>query len=198
MLAAVFTLAGCQNDHPVIDNSWNTGTLTVKEEVLFDETTSQSLNIKASSKPTLTCEAEWLKIGEVKRLTIGLYSVEITVEPNTTGETRVAEISVTEGKESATVTVTQLPGDIVEVRAIDPNEGVLDPEGGTLTIEYAATGVPAANLPEWISGSGTRTLQEGRLSFTYLPNNTGKEREGIIVLAAGKAVTNVTVRQPSL
>ena len=188
-------VVSCGEDKtPVIDNSWNTGTLTVKEEVLLAGTNSQQLNIKAASKPTLACDAEWLKIGEVKNLTTGIYTVDLTAEPNVTGDTRTAKVTVTAGSQTATVTVTQHSSDVVEVRGIDP-QGDLDPDGGTLTIRYAATGDPVANLPDWISEAGTRSLVEGTLTFSYKPNATGKEREAIIVLAVGKAVTNVTVRQ---
>ena len=197
-LALLVSLAvvSCGEDKtPVIDNSWNSGTLTVKDEVLLAGTNSQQLNIKATSKPTLTCDADWLKIGEVKSLTTGIYTVDLTAEANVTGDTRTAKVTVTAGKETATVTVTQHSSDVVEIRSIDP-QGDLDPNGGTLTIKYAATGVPATNLPEWIKETGTRSLDEGVLSFTYSPNNTGREREGIIVLAVGKdAIANVSVRQ---
>ena len=198
MLLFAIALAACGEDKPVVDNSgWGSSGLTVKEEVMLAGTNFQQLNIKASVKPTLTCDAEWLKISEVKSLTIGIYSVDISAEPNATGETRTAKVTVTAGKETATVTVTQVSSDVVEIRSIDP-KGDLDPNGGTLTIKYAATGVPATNLPEWIREEGTRSLDEGVLSLTYSPNNTGKEREGIIVLAVGKdAITNVTVRQPA-
>ncbi|MDE6512338.1 MAG: cellulase family glycosylhydrolase, partial [Muribaculaceae bacterium] len=195
-LLVSLAVASCGEDKtPVIEDGWNTGTLTVKEEVLLAGTSSQQLNIKAASKPTLTCEAEWLKIGEVKNLTTGIYTVDLTADPNVTGDTRTAKVTVTAGSQTATVTVTQHSSDVVEIRSVDP-KGDLDPNGGTLTIKYAATGVPAANLPEWIKESGTRSLDEGVLTLTYSPNNSGKEREGIIVLAVGKdAIANVTVRQ---
>ncbi len=195
MLFLSLAFNSCGEDKTHIDNSWNSGTLTVKEEVLLAGANSQSLNIKASEKPTLTCDAEWLTIGEVKKLSIGIYTTELKAEVNTTGETRTAKITVTAGKETATVTVTQVSSDVVEIRSVDP-QGDLDPNGGTLTIKYVATGEPAANLPEWIKESGTRSLVEGVLTFTYTANNTGKEREGIIVLAVGKGgVANLTVRQ---
>lgn len=195
MLFLLLVFNSCGEDKTSIDNSWNSGSLTVKEEVLLAGATSQSLNIKASVKPTLSCDAEWLTIGEVKNLTTGIYNVELKAEVNTTGEARSTKITVTAGKETATVTVTQVSSDVVEIRSVDP-QGDLDPDGGTLTIKYVATGTPAANLPEWIKESGTRSLVEGVLTFTYAANNTGKEREGIIVLAVGKeGVANVTVRQ---
>lgn len=194
-IVAMNILYSCGENNTYIDNSWNTGTLTVKEEVLLAGATSQSLNIKASVKPTLTCDAEWLTIGEVKNLSIGIYTVELKAEVNTTGETRSAQITVTAGKETATVIVSQASNDVVEILSVDP-QGDLDPAGGTLTIKYAATGTPAANLPEWIKENGTRSLEEGVLTLTYAANNTGKEREGIIVLAVGKeGIAHLTVRQ---
>ena len=189
----LFSLVSCSEDKPEVDNSgWGSSGLPGKDEVLI--TTSPPLTITAASSPTLPGDADWLRIGEVKNLTTGIYSTELTAEPNVTGDTRVAKITVTAGKETATVTVTQVSGDVVEVRSIDP-QGDLNPDGGTLSIRYAATGTPATNLPEWISVADTRSLDEGTLTLSYRPNNTGKEREGIIVLAVGKAVTNVTVRQ---
>ena len=189
-------LSSCGEDKtPVIDNSWGSGTLTVKEEVLLAGSTTQSLNIKASLKPTLKSDAQWLKVGEVKNLTTGIYTVELSAEVNATGETRMATVTVTAGKETATVKVTQYSSDVVEIRSVDP-EGELNPDGGTLTIKYVATGIPATNLPEWIKEAGTRSLEEGVLTLSYSANTSGKEREGIIVLAVGKdAVANVTVRQ---
>ncbi len=191
-------LGSCGEDKtPIVDNPWNSGTLTVKEEVLLSNSNTQSLNIKASTKPTLTCDADWLKIGEVKNLTTGIYTVELTAEANVSGENRSADVIVKAGNETATVKVTQVSSDLVEIRSVDP-QGDLDPNGGTLTIKYVATGDPATNLPEWIKESGTRSLIEGVLTLTYTPNNTGKEREGIIVLAVGKgAIANLTVRQPA-
>ena len=191
----LFAFTSCEEKDSIIDNSWNSGTLTVKEEVLLSGTNTQTLNIKASVKPTVTTDALWLRISEVTNLTVGIYSVELSADANATGETRTAEVLVTAGSEKSTVKVSQVSGDVVEIRSIDP-QGDLDPNGGTITIKYVATGDPATNLPEWIKPADTRALNEGILTFTYSPNNTGKEREGIIVLAVGKTgIANITVRQ---
>lgn len=190
-----FAFSSCEEEKNSIDNSWNNGTLTVKDEVFLSGSTTQSLNIKAAVKPTVTTDASWLRISEVKSLTTGIYSVELSADANTTGETRSAEVIVAAGSEKSIVKVSQVSGDVVEIRSIDP-QGDLDPDGGTITIKYVATGDPATNLPEWIKPSDTRALNEGILSLTYTPNNTGKEREGVIVLAVGKTgIANITVRQ---
>lgn len=195
LIFAVAVVACGEDKTPIVDDSWNSGSLTVNEEVALSGTSSQQLNIKASVKPTLTSDAEWLKIGEVKSLTTGIYTVDISAEANTTGDPRTAKVIVTAGKENATITVTQASSDVVEIRSVDP-QGELDPEGCILTIKYVATAAPATNLPDWIKETGTRSLVDGELTFTVSPNDSGREREGIIVLAVGKdAVANVTVRQ---
>lgn len=192
---ASFTFSSCEEEKNSINNSWNSGTLNVKDEIFLSGSNNQSLNIKASVKPTVTTDASWLRIGEVKNLTIGLYSVELSADVNVTGETRSAEVSVTAGPEKSIVKVSQESGDMVEIRSVEP-QGDLDPDGGTITIKYVATGNPAINIPEWIKPEDTRALNEGVMMLTYSPNNTGKEREGIIVLAVGKTGNaNITVRQ---
>ena len=198
MSLGLFAFSSCEEEKNSIDNSWNSGTLTVKDEVFLSGSNTQSINIKASVKPTVTTDASWLRISEVKNLTIGLYSVELSADANVSGETRSAEVSVTAGPEKSIVKVYQESGDMVEIRSVDP-QGELDPDGGTITIKYVATGDPAINIPEWIKPADTRSLNEGILTFTYAPNNTGKEREGIIVLAVGKTgIANITVRQAAL
>ncbi len=189
-----FTSCG-EKDSPSGPSSDDKGGITVKEEVMLSGTASQTLNIKAPAKPVLSTDASWLHIGEVKNPTSDIYSVDLNADANTTGETRNAVISLVAGQAKATVKVSQVSGDVVEIRSVEP-AGELDPDGGSLTIKYVATGAPSANLPEWIKEAGSRSLEEGVLSFTYTPNNSGKEREGIIVLTVGKdATASVTVRQ---
>lgn len=194
-LTVMNTLFSCgEKDTPSLP-SWGDGGMSVKEEVFLSDATSQTLNIKASVKPVVTTDAEWLHIGEVKSLTTGIYSVEMNADVNSTGETRIAQVYVTAGQEKATVKVSQVSGDVIEIRGVSP-DGDLDPDGGTLTIKYVSTGEPVPNLPEWIKVSDTRGLEEGTLSLTYAANASGKEREGLIVLAVGKkGIANLTVRQ---
>ena len=192
-LLSIVLISSCGEDHP--SPSWgDSGGMTVKDELLLSNEGAQTLNIKASVKPTLTTDADWLHIGEVKNLTTGIYTVEIKADPNVSGETRKAEITVVAGSEKSIVKVSQVSGDLVEVRSIDP-DGILDAKGGKLSIKYVATGEPALNLPDWIKQDDTRSLDENILSFTYTPNNSGREREGLIVLAVGKSIANVPVRQ---
>lgn len=189
-------LSSCgEHDGPSLPSGGDSG-MNVNDEVLFTENTTFSINIKASTKPVLTSEATWLHIGEVKNLTTGIYTVELRADINDTGEMRTTEVYVTAGKEKSTIKVTQEFSDLIQIKSILP-EGNLDPDGGTLTIAYISTADPATNLPDWVKIDGTRAIKDGILTLIYLPNDTGKDREGLIVLAVGKSVANVTVRQPA-
>ncbi len=190
-------LSSCgEHDTPSLP-SGGEGGMNVKDEVLFTDNSTFSINIKASVKPVLTTEAAWLHIGEVKNLTTGIFSVELRADVNDTGETRTTEVHVTAGKEKSTIKVTQEFSDLIQVTSVQPG-GNLDPRGGTLVIKYVSTAAPSTNLPDWIKINDTRAINEGNLSLTYSANDTGSEREALIVLAVGTSVTNVTVHQDAL
>lgn len=197
-LAMLILIGSCgSNDEPT-GPSWGDG-ITVKDEVLINSDATQTLNISAATSPTVKADADWLHVGSVANKSTGIYSVDLTADPNKTGEARSCMLSITAGPDKATVKVTQVAGDVIEIRSIEPDDGLLNPEGGEIRIKYVATGEPATNLPEWIRIADTRSLDEGTLTLTYSPNTSGKEREGIIVLAVGKGAYStaaVTVHQP--
>lgn len=195
VLLAVNVLCSCGDDDKSSTTWGNASGITVKAEVLLSGSVSQTLNIKAPVKPAISSDASWLHIGEVTNTAGNIYSVQLTADPNATGEIRTAEISVVAGNEKATVKVSQVSGDVIEIRSIDP-QGDLDPNGGTLTIKYVATEEPVVSLPDWIKSADTRALNEGTVTLTYMPNNSGKEREETIVLKVGKTgAANISVRQ---
>lgn len=194
LLLLPMMVSSCSEDDTPVDN-WESDSLIVKEKVLLSGSKAQTLNIKAAVKPVVTSDAEWLSIGEVNSLTSRIYSVELVAEPNKTGDPRSANITVTAGDESTTISVVQVKGDVVEVLSVDP-QGDLDPKGGTLTVKYASTEAPVLNLPDWIKDETTRSIENGELKLTYSPNKSGKTRHGIIVLKAGKeAVAEIAVHQ---
>lgn len=176
-------------DNPIGDE------IKVKTEVLLAGDAPQTLNIAAHTLPVLSSEAEWLHIGEVSVAGSGIYSTVLSADPNATGDDRSTDLNVTAGATKAIVKVTQKAGDVVIIRSVSP-EGVLDAEGGTLVIAYAATDTPVASLPDWITPADTKSLDNGTMSFTFSANTSGNEREGEIVLSVGKtASASVRVSQ---
>ena len=194
MLALGFS-ACSDNDEYEPGPVWGDG-ITVKSEVALDGATAQTLNMKAPSSPTLATEAEWLHIGAPEAKDAGIYSVSLQGDINPTGETRSATIAISAGQHKATVNVTQFAGKAVIISAIEPSE-TLRPEGGSVTIKYAATENPSVSVPDWIrvATDGGRALTDGTLVLEYSAN-TGKEaRSGEVVLtinATAKATVTLT------
>ena len=191
MLALGF--AACSdNDEYEPGPVWGDG-ITVKSEMALAGATAQTLNIKAPSAPTLTTDAAWLHIGTPEAKPAGIYAVNIQGDINPTGETRTAAIAISAGQHKATVNVTQFAGKAVVISSVEPSE-TLKPEGGIVTINYAATENPSITMPDWMSAAtdGGRALTDGVLTLSYSAN-TGKEaRTGEVVLAIN-AATRATV-----
>ncbi|MDE6269980.1 MAG: cellulase family glycosylhydrolase [Muribaculaceae bacterium] len=185
--------AACGDDKNEPAPVWGDG-ITVKSEVALAGATPQTLNIKASTTPSVTTDAAWLHIGEVKAGAAGIYSVELSADANTTAEARTADVSITAGQDKATVKVTQMPGDAVQISAVEPS-AELDPLGGTIVVKYLSTAEPTVSLPAWMKKVEGRAFSEGTLTLSY-SRNVSVPREGEIVLSLGNSVSaSVTVSQ---
>lgn len=190
-----FGFAACSDDKSDPEPAWGEG-ITVRSEVALAGTTPQTLNIKASATPALTTAAAWLHIGDVKAGSAGIYSVELRADVNTTPDARTADLSITAGKDKSTVKVTQMPGDAIEIRSVEPSTE-LNPLGGTIVVKYLSTAEPELTLPAWIkvNADGGRAYEEGTLTLSY-SRNAWKPREAEIVLSLGKGIqASVNVSQ---
>ena len=178
-------MVACSDKQDEPDTSWGSG-ITVKSEVALSGTAAQSLNIKAPTAPSLSTDATWLHIGAVQTVSTGIYSAELSADINLTPETRTAIVTVTAGSETATVKVTQQPGDYV---AIITTDGTLLPGGGELAVEFTATGSVQYTFPEWMS---LVELDETAsvLKLKYGPN-VGAPRTGEVVISVGKDASGV-------
>ena len=178
-------MVACSDKQDEPDTSWGNG-ITVKSEVTLSGTAAQPLNIKAPTAPSLSTDATWLHIGAVQSVSTGIYSAELSADINLTPETRTAIVTVTAGSETATVKVTQQPGDYV---AIITTDGTLLPGGGELAVEFTATGSVQYTFPEWMS---LVELDETAsvLKLKYGPN-VGAPRTGEVVISVGKDASGV-------
>lgn len=181
MMAVGFVACSDDNDAP--EAAWGDG-ITVKSEVALDGATAQTLNIKAPSTPTLTSEASWLHIGTPEAKPASIYAVTLQGDINPTGETRTATIAISAGEHKATVNVTQFAGKAVIISSVAPSE-TLKPEGGLVTINYAATENPSVTMPDWMSVAPNegRALTDGTLTIAYSANTGKQARSGEVVLA---------------
>ncbi len=195
LLAGLMALGimACSDKKDEPEPTWGNG-ITVKSEVALAGTTAQTLNIKASATPTLATDASWLHIGAVQSQSAGIYSAQLQADMNPTGDARTATVSISAGNDKASVKVTQMAGDAVQISAVEPST-VLDPQGGTIVIKYLSTAEPQLTLPAWITKDSGRATTEGSVTLTYT-RNAWEAREGEIVLSVGKnASASVTVTQ---
>ncbi|MDE6453038.1 MAG: cellulase family glycosylhydrolase [Muribaculaceae bacterium] len=191
MLAAGF--AACSDDDNEPAPTWGEG-ITVKKEVALAAAAPQTLNIKAPAAPTLKSEAEWLHIGQPEAKSAGIYAVQLQADINPLGEPRTTEIEITAGQHKATVKLTQLAGDAVQILEITPGT-TLDPQGGTVTIKYLATAEPSVTAPDWMAVEKGRAMTEGVVTLTYSGNYKDAPREAEVVLSITKSISASVVLQ---
>ncbi len=182
-----FTACSDNNDEP---SGGAPEGITVKKELSLTGDQHQTLNIKASSTPSLTSDAAWLHIGEMTSNGADIYSFDIYADQNLTGEERNATIEITVGKDKTSVAVKQLAGDAIVIGEV--TSSVLDPEGGEFSVTYTATAVPEVDTPSWIT---VLESDKQMTRFSYSANGIA-EREGEIMFKVGKnATASVKVTQ---
>lgn len=155
-----------------------------KSAMALAGTQPQTLTIKSPVRPTVMADAPWVQIGNLERAaTSTIYTCVISCEENTTYEPRTATVSVKAGSESKTVTVTQYGAETVDIISVTPEGGVLNPKGGVVTVNYAATGEVSFEAPQWLTKVTSRSLSENTVEFRYAANTGEAGRSGDIVIS---------------
>lgn len=156
-----------------------------KTEINLAGTTPQSLTILSGVKPTVTADATWVIISELVPTASGkMFSCEISAVENQDYNPRTATITVAVGDNKATVAVTQFGSETVMLKSVSPSE-TLDPNGGTVTINYASTDEVEISAPGWMTTQTTRALTNGSVTFNY-SGNFDSARSGDVVISLRK------------
>ncbi|WP_305150184.1 cellulase family glycosylhydrolase [uncultured Duncaniella sp.] len=155
-----------------------------KSAMALAGTQPQTLTIKSPVRPSVSSDASWIHVGEVERsVSSSIYTCVISCDENSAYDVRTGSLTVTAGSESKTVTVTQYGAETVEIVSISSEGGVLAPNGGTFTVNYAATGEVNIEAPQWLTIVGSRSLNECSVEFRYSANNGEAGRSGDIVIS---------------
>lgn len=155
-----------------------------KTAIAIAGTQSQTLTIKSPVTPTVESDASWLHVGVPEHgISSTIYTCVLTCDENTAYDVRSATVTVIAGKEQKTVTVTQYGAETVEVISVNPDGGILSPDGGEICINYAATGEVSISVPSWITQVASRSLENGTVEFRYTANRNEDSRSGEIVIA---------------
>lgn len=154
-----------------------------KTEIAVAGTAEQIISVKSPVKPTAKADAEWIHIGNITASqSSSIYSLPVWCDENSTFDVRSGNISITAGSYTKTVKVTQYGAETVEIRSVEPGNE-LEANGGTLTINFAATGAVTVSAPEWLREVKSKALTENSVQFTYSANYGDAARSGDVVIS---------------
>lgn len=198
LLAGSF-LASCGGDDDDKKIQFNSGDFVVSHtDLALAGTGEQTVTIKSPVKPTLSADASWIHVGNVNSTSTNVYTAQVWCDENNSYDVRKGTITVTASGNNKTINVTQYGAETVELKSLDPGAELLA-AGGTLVVNYAATGSVDVKAPEWLSEVKSKAITDNTVSFTYTANYGNAERAGDIVISLVSdpaiAVT-VSVKQP--
>lgn len=154
-----------------------------KTNMALAGTQEQTLTIKSPVKPTVSSDADWLHVGDVDRsVSSTIFTCSVWCDENPAYDVRTATITVVAGGETKKVTVSQYGNETVKIVSTTPGTE-LEPNGGTLTVVYAATGEVSVEKPSWMELTASRSLSEDTFVFTYSANYGEEPRGGAIVIS---------------
>lgn len=133
------------------------------------------------TETTATRSASWLKVHPTSGAA-GDATITITAEPNATGETRTAEVTIRSGSQTETVTVTQ---DYSNFITLEQREIVAGSEEQTVTLDITSTMEYEVLIPDsvdWITdGGNTRAVTTHSHMLTIAANSSYDPRQTEVV-----------------
>lgn len=169
-------------------------TVATKSLVFPKSGGTDNLYVKTNVALQVQSSASWCKVEEGYFTENGTAKYVVTVESNTETDNRQAELTVTGGGISETVSVVQTAGDglIVQTPLIDN----VPASGGSFDVKLKANGAVTMTINDtWIKENvSTRAMEEQVKSFLVSPNY-GAAREGSITFTVGDVTETVVVKQ---
>lgn len=200
IFAMIALLCSCSKDEGG-NPEQGSGTLTLAggTEVTFagDATTPQTIHFTAGSAWSASSNAGWCHISPASG-TEGNAGITVTVDKNQTQESRKANITITTGKASATVTVSQ---NIIYVMDFKDNTFVVPCTGDTIKVNFTTNMSYEYAIPEdcnWIKPvTKTKGLENHTLYFLVEANSTYDTRNEEIefINKADRKSQSITVSQ---
>ena len=152
-----------------------------------------SIAVEANGAWTATTDATWLKLSATTGN--GNAGIKVTAAANKdTEHTREAQITLTCGTATQTVTIMQAKADRVAATA---NGGTLPHQGGEASIAVEANGAWTATTDaDWVNMDVSNGTEDATVLITLAANpDTEHPREAEITLTCGTATQTVTIAQ---
>ena len=171
MLAAV--AVACTKEQPK-DDEKNPGKDTTEAKIELTSNASVSvpvegdavtINFKATADWTAASDAEWLTLTTKSGKAGDACSVKGSVVKNETNDIRTAKVTITAGKATAEVTVTQDQTNALNIAVTDY---VVDAEGGEVVVKVSANVDYEVVIPEavdWVTVTQTKGMTESEIVF---------------------------------
>ena len=201
MLSAV--AVACTKEQPK-DDEKNPGKDTTEAKIELTSNASVSvpvegdavtINFKATADWTAASDAEWLTLTTKSGKAGDACSVKGSVVKNETNDIRTAKVTITAGKATAEVTVTQDQTNALNIKVLDYEVGA---EGGTVEVEVEANVEYEVTIPEavdWVHNAATKGLATSKVTLTVDPSTDLEAREANIKIAAGDLSSSIKITQ---
>ena len=155
--ALAFAFMGC---HKAVEVSFDNAAQTIDAQGGSIEVT-----LKSNGEWSIAMTEGWIMVSSMSGN--GDATLTITVAPNTTGESRSAEITASTKDNTAVMTLTQnAPQHYVDVT---PMSIVCGPDGGEFTVEVTSNIEWEVVTPEWVTSSMMSGANDATLTLTVTP-----------------------------
>lgn len=154
-----------------------------------------TINFKATADWTAASDAEWLTLTTKSGKAGDACSVKGSAVKNETNDVRTAKVTITAGKATAEVTVTQDQTNALNIKVLDYE---VDAEGGTVEVQVEANVEYEVTIPEavdWVHNATTKGLATTTVTLTVDPSTDLEAREANIKIAAGDLSSSIKITQ---
>ena len=154
-----------------------------------------TINFKATADWTAASDAEWLTLTTKSGKAGDACSVKGSAVKNETNDVRTAKVTITAGKATAEVTVTQDQTNALNIKVL---EYEVDAEGGTVEVEVEANVDYEVTIPEavdWVHNATTKGLATSKVTLTVDQSYDEEVREANIKIAAGDLSSSIKISQ---
>ena len=138
-----------------------------------------NVEVQANVSFEVEIEADWIK--QIESRALSTSSLNLSIDPNETAETREGEITIKSGELSETIHVYQGFDNFI---VLTQKEYTLPEEGGTIDVEIRSTvdyGVKILDNVDWIAEVETRAVSTHTHHYQIAPNESYDAREAKIV-----------------
>ena len=187
-LLSVFILWGCPGNNPVEEDpvlTPNTTSFKVKAEG-GDITISFSTNLDY----TVKTDATWLTVS-TKTKAVETKSVTVTAAPNTSIDSRRANVTIDGGKVNATIVVIQ--DGVVPTIEIAATSFPVSADGGTISVRVDSNVEYEVTVNDsWVEYKGGT---DGTEMFEVSANSSESDRTATVTFSYGGISKNITITQ---